>query len=338
MKELVARILNIPIIRFTVTVLHRFGKNNGGIYAGALSFFMLLAFVPLVLTGVAILALFVHNPQEAAFRVDQMVHDLLPAGGASDVATHILQKRLNLDEAARGIVEKRGIAGVLGFLSLVWASLQIFINAAAAMNQSWQVEERRNWFVLRGIALALMAATGVLLILTLFLSSAPNAIAKFNLPIIHHLPVPMWTLTAVFEALAVVVNAALYVLIYKFLPCARGPWRAALVGGLTASIAWEVVKKGIAAWLLRPNHSVYGNLADLILFVLWIYYSMMILLIGAEVAAAHAEKTEAGAGKKLPRNGERTLTRGERIQKSSHEDPHPRPLSRRGERGKSGWQ
>jgi membrane protein len=333
MREVAARILNISIIRFTVTVAQRFGRNNGGIYAGALSFFMLLAFVPMVLTGVAILGFFFHNPQEAAFRMDQLVHNLLPAGGVSQEATHLLRERLNLDQAARGVVEKRGIAGFFGLLSLIWASLQIFINAAAAMNDSWQVEERRNWFVLRGIALGLMVASGVLLTLTLFLSGAPNAVAKFNLPIIHHLPVPLWVLTAAFEIVAVVVNAVLYLLVYKFLPCAHVPWRAALVGGLTASIAWEVVKKGIAAWLLRPNHSVYGNLADLILFVLWIYYSMTILLIGAEVAAAYAEKMEGPQTKKPPKNGARLPTREERIRKTSRGNPHTRPLSRRGERG-----
>lgn len=328
-KNLWARVVNVPLVRFIVTVAQRFGRDNGGIYAGALSFFMLLAFVPMVLTGVAILAHFVKTPHEATIRVEQMVHNLLPAGAASREATLLLDKQLNLDDAAKGVVQKRGIAGILGLLSLIWASLQIFINASAAMNDAWEVKETRNWFVLRGVALALMVASGILVIITLLLSGAPSAIAKFNLPVIHHLPVPIWVFTIVFEILAVIVNAVLYLLIFKFLPNTRVPWKAAIIGGLITSVAWEIAKKGIAAWLLRPNHSIYGDLADLILFVLWIYYSMMILLMGAEISAVYAAKEQkalkgpvkSGApGHSLGARaeGKPPSARGERIHKPSH--------------------
>lgn len=292
LKQLIAKIMTVPLIRFIVTVGQRFGRDNGGIYAGALSFFMLLAFVPMMLTGVAILAAFI-RPDDALRIVQNMVHNLIPAGGASAEMTHLINDRLHPDQIVAELKAKHGIAGILGFLSLVWASMQIFVNASAAMNDAWEVKETRNWFLLRGIALGLMAAAGVLVTITLLLSGAPNAVAHFNLPIIHHLPLPMWVFTVVFEVLAVVVNGVLYLLIFKFLPNARVPWKAAVIGGLTASIGWEIAKKGIAVWLLRPNHSIYGDLADLILFVLWIYYSMMILLIGAEVSAVYAKQETA---------------------------------------------
>jgi membrane protein len=291
MKALAAKIMNTAPIRFLVAVIRQFGRDNGGIYAGALSFFMLLAFVPLLLIGIAILARFV-SPDQAIASAQALVQSFLPAGGASDEATQLLNNRLHLDLAVNGLVAKRGIAGILGFVSLVWAALQIFINAAAAMNNAWEVKESRNWLVLRLDALKLMAATGLLLVLTLLLSGAPDAIVKFDLPVVHHLPIPFWLLSGVFEIVAVIVNAALFLLIYKYLPNVAVPWKSAFIGGLSASVCWEVVKKGLAAWLLRPNHTIYGGLADLILFVLWIYYSMMILLLGAEVSAVYSRQTK----------------------------------------------
>ena len=78
----------------------------------------------------------------------------------------------------------------------------------------------------------------------------------------------------------------MYVLIYRLLPNAKVSWQAATMGGVTASVLFEVAKKGVAHYLLKPNHTIYGDLANLILFVLWIYYSMTILLLGAEVSAA----------------------------------------------------
>jgi membrane protein len=101
-------------------------------------------------------------------------------------------------------------------------------------------------------------------------------------------------ITVAFELLAVAINAVLYVVLFRYLPNARIGWKAAIAGGLTASIFWEVAKKGLASWILRANHTVYGDLANLILFLIWIYYSMMILLIGAEVSAV-VHRTEEPA-------------------------------------------
>jgi membrane protein len=284
LKKTIERALKVPFIHFIVDLFQRFGKDNGTFYAAGLAFFLLLAFAPLLLSGVAVLGFFI-NVHSASLKVEEMIQGLLPAGGARHEAVKFLTVQLHLDQQVNTIVKHRGAAGILGLLSLLWATLQIFINASVAMNAMWETSETRNWFKVRGIAAFLLFSTGAMTVISLVLSGAPTAIEKFRLPLIHHLPIPLAVLTILFEIIALLINCLMYVLIYKLLPNSKVRWYAAIVGGLTASILFEVAKKWIAVFLLRENTSIYGDLADLILFVLWIYYSMTILLLGAEVTA-----------------------------------------------------
>lgn len=236
---------------FVLEVIRRFGADNGWIFAAGLAFFMLLSFAPLILTTVAVLGFFIHKG-DATLYVTHAVKSLLPAGGASAEAQRFVADRLNVEGQAHSVIANRELASVLGLLALIWASIQVFVNGANAMNGAWEVEETRNWFVLRAISLCLLVASGTLILLTIYLSAAPLAIARLHLPIIGSLPGPHWAITFIFEILAVAVNAVLFLLIFKVLPNADVPWRAAMIGGLVTSVLWEIAKKGLAFLILRP--------------------------------------------------------------------------------------
>ncbi len=287
-----AALQRVPGVHFVVNVFQRFGDDNGGFYAAGLAFFVILSFAPILITGISVLGFFI-NVHTASTQVTEMIQNLLPRGGARDEMHKFLTTNMHLDQQVRSVINHRGIAGVFGFLSLLWATIQIFINASIAMNAMWEVKETRNWFLVRGLAVGLLIVTSSLTVFSLLLSGAPSAVADFKLPVIHHLPVPLPLLTVLFEIIALMVNAGMYTLIYKWLPNAIVSWRSAAVGGITSSILFEVAKKLVASYLLKANHSIYGDLANLILFILWIYYSMTILLLGAEVTAAFGKATPA---------------------------------------------
>jgi membrane protein len=288
LKKWIGYVADVPWIRFIVSIFRRFANDNGPFYAAGLAFFMLLSLVPILLSAVAILSCFV-NAHVASHKVTAIIQSLLPAGGAREEAAKFITTRVHLYDQVKNLVDHRGAAGIIGFLSLIWATMQIFINASVAMNAMWEVKESRNWFVVRGIALLLMIATGSFSVISLVMSSLPSAIIAFRLPIIHRLPIPLAALTLVSEVIAVAINAATYTIIYKILPNSKISWKDAIFGGLTASVLFEVAKKLMASYLLRANHSVYGDLANLILFILWIYYSMIILLLGAEVTVSFSK-------------------------------------------------
>ena len=75
--------------------------------------------------------------------------------------------------------------------------------------------------------------------------------------------------------------------LYCFVPNTRVRRRDALVGGLVASVALDLGKRGFAAWLLEvPTYkAVYGAFAVLPVFLLWVYFSWLVTLAAALLAA-----------------------------------------------------
>ncbi len=301
MNALLARLRRIFWIRFTLDVFTRFGKDNGGLLAAGLAFFMVLAFVPLLLVGLWALGhIYASKPDEAVQKIYGLLQTQVLPGAAGDEVRHLMEraqiatespeKSLHAGATLLNILHKRGFAGIVGVLGLVWAALQIFINGSTAMNAAWETTEKRGWVALRLIALGLLVAVGVLIVLSLAATAASTAISASTFA--HEVPFSGAALSLLTELGAVLVSALMYAVVYKFLPSAQVTWKAAFVGGFAASVAWEVAKKGLSVYLLKANHSLYGDLANLIVFILWVLYSMTILLLGAETSATYAAEVE----------------------------------------------
>jgi len=326
MNAILVRLKRIFWIKFTFEVFERFGKDNGGLLAAGLAFFLVLAFVPLLLVGLWALGLvFAHRPDEALQRIEGLLQSQMPSGGASTEVQHLMARAgIAADEKAQHagpallrILQGHGVAGLVGLLGIVWASIQIFINGSTAMNAAWQAQEKRNWFQLRGIALALLVGVGVLLVLSLVVTAFSSFIS--NSAFAHEVPFAGAIEAGALELFAIVVSAGMYAVTYKFLPSpsANVSWKSALIGGVVAAVAFEAVKKGLSLYLLKPNKSLYGELGNLIVFVLWIYYSMMILLLGAEVSAVYAAEIEGGAATRLKRMSHATPAAGSDVSSGS---------------------
>lgn len=99
-------------------------------------------------------------------------------------------------------------------------------------------------------------------------------------------------LTLLGQPLALLVDTTVFTLIYAFVPVRPVPFRLALAGGLLAAIAFEVAKHGFRFYIRQvPTYEViYGALATLPLFLIWIYLSWVIVLVGAAITATLAER------------------------------------------------
>ena len=81
----------------------------------------------------------------------------------------------------------------------------------------------------------------------------------------------------------------MFILIYRFLPKRRTPWRISIVAALFTSIVWELLK-GIFAWYVAAvadYRTTYGTLSTLVILFLWVYYSAIVFVLGGEVAQVY---------------------------------------------------
>ena len=309
MKQLWNRFTHIFWVKFLLDVFARFGKDNGGLLSAGLAFFMVLAFVPLLLVGLYVLGhIYASKPDEAVQHIYDLIKTQVMPGAAGDEVRHLMQRAsiaadsgdkgpLHAGQTLLNILHKRGFAGVVGILGVTWAAMQIFINGAVAMNAAWETTEKRSWVRLRLVALGLLVGGGVLIVASLVMTGLSTKVSASQFA--HLSPIIGALLSFLYEIVAVVVSVAMYAVIYKFLPSASISWKSALAGGVFAAVAWEIAKKGLAVYLLKPNHSLYGELSNLIVFILWVLYSMTILLLGAEVSAQYASSVEGSRSARL---------------------------------------
>lgn len=263
-------------------IYEAFNRHFGGLMAAAVSFFALLSFIPLLSVAVAVLGLILGGSESALDRLSATVRDYFP--------TDINLIRSTLKE----IHQERTLLGALGLVGLLVSGSAIFTNLEIAFNNIWGVEVMRNWFKQRLVAVG----TSVLILCLLFFSIAVTSVLTYVQHVSHRLGANGRSIDAAWEVVAylvaLLISVTLFATLYKIVPNKEIEWREALIGGAFAGLAFEVAKYGFAFYLARFNNynRVYGSLGGMIVLVVWTYYSMTILFLGAEIAA--------DAGTKLP--------------------------------------
>jgi len=279
----------------------RFGADHCPAWAASLSFFSILSIPPVLLCGLAVLGFLINDPEQAENYVESALANVLPGGGrAAQEQAQLIAQQFNIKESAQHLRDTSGVAFLIGIGSLVWAAMQIFINATTPMNAAFGTEETRNWFQLRGRALVLLLVTGLLFLLALLPSAGAQVINALRIPGLGRLPDPLPPLLAfAFSLIGVAINAVMFTVIYRFLPSpsAKIDWNEARFAGIIVAILWEIAKQGFALYLRRFGqegyNKMYGSLGGLIGLVFWIYYTSMILLLGAEIAKLRSEWRDA---------------------------------------------
>lgn len=292
----------------------RFTADQCPAWAASLSFFSIISLPAVLLCGLAVVGFLIDSPQVAAEKVEQVVTQLLPGQTSSkalpgegekrptaaskETARGILQQ-LNIEKSVEEIRRRRGWTAFVGIALLLWSAIQIFVNASTPMNAAFRAKETRNFFQVRLTALSLLFGTGILFVVSLLPAAGVQVLN--SLRVFGSLPDPLpLALKAIFWLLGIATNAVLFTVIYRFLPSptAQVSWRDARFGGLIAAVLWEMAKQGFALYLQRLGgaesyNKLYGSLGSVFLLIFWIYYTSMILLLGAEIAKLYSDVQDA---------------------------------------------
>lgn len=258
---------------FVVRVVRRLHATRFARIAAALSFTTLLGVVPLFTVAFAYVApysMFEHW-QEVLEPV--LLKFLLPGSSAS--------ARQYLAEFTAKTASLKGIGTTIVVLTAVLLIAQV----EREINAIWGVYEARS--LPRRI---IVYALGFVAVPAL-IGAAVYATSWLIDTSVAAVPLASVALPYVARPFSLAIGTALLTLAYKLVPARQVPLRAAFIGGLLAAVAFEGAKFGFAFYItnVRTYEIVYGALAALPLFLIWIYVCWIILLVGAAVAATFAE-------------------------------------------------
>lgn len=211
-----------------------------------------------------------------------------------------------VEQIARNVQAIKGDAWtvIAGVSTLIFGSTVFFAELQAALNQIWGVrpDPRRGFFVRlvrdRVLSFAMAVSIGFLLLVSLLLSAALHAFQGYMGGL---LPDWTWAWQISNMVLSVVLSTALFALIYKVLPDAKIRWSDVWVGALATAGLFALGKYLIGAYLGRVAlGSAYGAAGSFVVFLIWVYYSMLICFFGAEFtqvyAGRHGERIEPKEG------------------------------------------
>lgn len=250
--------------KFVFFIYTRVKKNQSQKNAAALTFTSLFAVVPFMTLSYALLSAIPELSGVGERLQNFIFSNFVPAAGevVQDYLKQFSSQAKNLS--------------IFGVVFLLVTALLMLRAIEDAFNKIWQVPQGRkgvNSFLLYWSVLTL----GPLLMgVGIILSSALASLPLWN---------ENWGQKHFLQWLPFVLSAGAFALIYMLVPNTRVPWKHAFFGGVVVALVFEAAKKGFAAYVSAfPSYQlIYGAFAAVPLFLLWIYLSWFILLIGAEI-------------------------------------------------------
>lgn len=239
--------------------------------AGSLTFTTTLALVPLLTIVLAIFTTFPIFGQFRAALDTWFVQSLMP----KTIANTVLMNLTQFASKAKGL-------SAVGAVALLLTSTAMIGMIERAFNQIWRVRRPRPLVQRVVIYWALVTLGPILFGLSVTITSELFTATGGLVKTVPFLGALFYTL------LSVAITTASYTLLYMTVPNRYVDWRDAVWGALAAAIAFEIAKRVFAVFIRQfPTYAIiYGALAALPLFLLWMYLSWLITLVGALVTAA----------------------------------------------------
>lgn len=286
---------------YSIGLYLELSAKNVFLWAQAIAFKVLVTIVPIVVLATGILGRFLREKDSFA-AVSRFIRELLPPSQSQRLIESIRQ----LQEASGTIV---GIGGVGLFLSAMSLLITLRIAVSNAFEQTWHRE--RSLFRGYLFDVRMVLQVGLLFLLTIGLSVFLPSPTDISEGVLQWMGgdgqwlqgVWSWSIRVTRLLLPLLITTAMFFQLYYFVPKPHPRKRSAAAGALIAAVLWEITKQAFTYYATyvgrfdRFGTDALGNTFGLIVaFVFWVYFSGVVLMIGAIVASLR-EHRHVTAGK-----------------------------------------
>jgi membrane protein len=273
---------------FILHVLNRFNQDRCLQLASSLTFTTLLALVPLVTIALTLMSAFAVFSGLGENIQKFLLANLLPVAAGKVVTAYIEE-----------FTGRAGRLTALGTAALAVTAFMMMFTIERAFNSIWRVSRQRP-MARRILIYAATLTLGPILIGASL--SITSYVIGASLGLARQIPLAA---EAILGFAPFVLTCAAFTLLYYTVPNRAVEPRHALAGGVVAGVAFEIMKRGFALYIAKfPTYTlVYGTFAAIPIFLLWIYFSWVVIVIGALITALapdfavlrEAEKRPTGA-------------------------------------------
>ena len=279
------------LFSFLLRVLRGFKRNQGLLLSGALAYHTLLSIVPMSILALIVLSHFIKE--------EQLIHTL-----STYLEMVIPGYAATLTEQVRVFLEHRKVIGIIGFLVMLFFSsiaFKVLENAMSVIFFHRVRIQRRHFIISVIIPYVYIFLMGVGILLVSFIAGAIETLENRQLIIFG------WSLSlegtsgVALYIMGIIGEVLMLTSLYLVMPVVRITFRHALIGGITATILWELTRR-VLVWyysVLSMVNLIYGSFATVVVALLSIEAAALILLLGAQVIAELERKTNKLTKEKL---------------------------------------
>lgn len=258
------------LIRLIQGFLNAMNDDHVGAYAAQTAYFIMLSFVPFILLFVTLIQ-YTSVTAEDVYRVMQTI---LPD---------------NMDSFVLGIIQevysKGALTISLSAVTAAWSAGKSFMSLIGGMNTIYNVEEKRNYFILRlrsALYTVVFVIAIILSLVGLVFGDSLHEMAKQYAPFIAIITGVLIQMKSVIMLGFLII---FFMVLYRFVPNRRARFISQAPGAAFSAVGWFLFSYFFSLYVeYSPNFSVmYGSLTTIVLVMLWLYFCMYILLIGAEI-------------------------------------------------------
>ncbi len=266
----------------------QFSEDNVTKLAASLAYYTVFSIGPLILIIISVAGLFFEENG-----VSGQLYEQIRSTMGKEAADQVLSISQNMRVQGKGL-----FFTIVGIGTLIFGATAIFADMQDSLNTIWSIKAKpkRGWLKYltnRLLSFSLVIGLGFLLMVSLVINTLVELMSEKLLGFLGEGQVIL--VEVINYAVVFVIISTLFAIIYKVLPDARIRWRDTLVGAAFTAILFMVGKFAIGYYLGTSDVATqYGAAASVIILLTWVYYSSIILYLGAEFTKVWA--LERGKG------------------------------------------
>ncbi|MBA4147593.1 MAG: YihY/virulence factor BrkB family protein [Verrucomicrobia bacterium] len=277
------------IVRFWAFVWRSFVHNRLPTRAAALTYATLLALVPMLAVAISIATGLLKTEQgqeQVAEQIEQLIDTSVRRFAPQldlEVKEGETNRRQVTDTIKASITNvQSGRLGAAATVILIFIAISLLSSVENTLNDIWGIKRGRTWLS-RIIQYWAVITLGPLLLL-----AAITLSAKQQVQVTQWVPGAEVLSAFISEFVPLIVFTIILTTIYRLMPNTKVEWRAALVGGFTGGLLLYLNNKFSMIYFgqVARNFEIYGSLGSVPVFLVGLYFSWIILLLGAQVAYA----------------------------------------------------
>lgn len=260
----------IQLVRWLLRFMDKSSEDRVDAYSAQSAFFIIMGFIPFVM----LLLILLQYTSMTKEDVMTLLKVIFPEGFHAYLETLV------------GSVYTKSTALLSGtVITAVWACSKAMMSVSKGLNKIYDTKIRKNYFLARFRAALYIILLLISLILAMGLFVFGNLLHDYLLHYLPWLRAVSWLIISARTIGTILLLCMIFCAMYAWLPYKRQDFFSQLPGAVATSFAWSVFSYGFSVYIeySKGMSAIYGSLTTVVMVMLWLYFCMWLLFMGAEI-------------------------------------------------------